>query len=250
MEVIVKIIKQNPWTGLIKWSNCTDVIGTYYKRSGVRYTGLTDEEARSFEQRFGYKEGTLAPESTYWDTFGVKISVKGTTINTDTLEGEFQYKFLKNHKFVADGVSNITPQKNWVIINKEAEAEQANKANKVKREAYRAFDKMTLEEMRKCLRIFGIKSDNLSNELVEAKMNEQIDKDPSKFIRLWVENPNKEMNFLVESAISKNIIRKNRTAYYFGTDMIGNGLEDVIAYLSDKKNQDILLAIRNEAKVK
>lgn len=63
-------------------------------------------------------------------------------------------------------------------------------------------------------------------------------------------NPNREMNFIIETAISKNIIRRNRSQYYFGTDMIGNGLEDVIAYLNDKKNQDIKLAIMNEIKSK
>ena len=72
---------------------------------------------------------------------------------------------------------------------------------------------------------------------------ESIEKDPAKFIRIWVENPNKEINFVIEEALSKNILRKNRATYYFGTDVIGNGVEDVVAFLKDKKNQDIYLAI-------
>ena len=112
------------------------------------------------------------------------------------------------------------------------------------------MDKMTLEEMRKCLRLFGIKSDTLSNELTEAKLAENIEKDPSKFIRIWVENPNKEITFIIEEALSKNILRKNRAAYYFGTDLIGNGIDDVIAYLKDKKNQDIYLSIKSELESK
>ena len=51
-------------------------------------------------------------------------------------------------------------------------------------------------------------------------------------------------------AIAKNIIRKNRTQYFFGKDLIGNGIDDVIVYLQDKKNQDIKLAIMNEIKSK
>ena len=109
---------------------------------------------------------------------------------------------------------------------------------------------MSIEDMRKCLRLYGIKSDTLSNEMVEAKLSEQIESAPDKFITRWVENPNREMNFIIETAISKNIIRRNRSQYYFGTDMIGKGLEDVIAYLNDKKNQDIKLAIMNEIKSK
>lgn len=250
MEVIVKMTKVNPWTGLIKWANCFDYVGSYWTRSGSRYTGLTKEEATELEKELGLAEGTLNPDSSYWDTFAIKIGKKDLIINTDRPEGKLQYLFLKNHKRVADGYNKVRPSTDYVLINKEAEAEVANKANKVKRDAYRAMDKMTLEEMRKCLRLFGIKSDTLSNEMVEAKLAENIEKDPSKFIRVWVENPNKEINFIIEAALAKNILRKNRATYYFGTDVIGNGIEDVIAYLKDKKNQDIMLAIKSELESK
>lgn len=250
MEVIVRMTKVNPWTGLIKWSNCFDYLGSYWTRSGSRYTGLTKEEATELEKELGLGEGMLNPDSTYWDTFAVKIGKKDLIINTDRPEGKLQYLFLKKHKRVADGLNKVTPSTDYVLINKEAEAEVANKANKVKREAYRSMDKMTLEEMRKCLRLFGVKSDSLSNEMVEAKLSEFIEKDPAQFIRLWVENPNKEMNFIIEEALAKNILRKNRAAYYFGTDLIGNGIEDVIAYLKNKSNQEILLAIKSEIESK
>lgn len=144
----------------------------------------------------------------------------------------------------------MNPSKDYVLINKDAEAEQANRVNKVKREAYRELDKMSIEDMRKCLRLYGMKSDTMSNELVEAKLTEQVETSPEKFMLKWVKNPNKEINFVIEEAIAKNIIRKNRTQYFFGTDLIGNGIDDVIAYLQDKKNQDIKLAILNEIKSK
>lgn len=250
MEVIVKLTKINPWTGLIKWSNCFDYVSTYWTRSGSRYTGLTTEKARELEQKMGKAEGELDPSSTFWDTFAIKIGKIELIINTDRPEGELQYLFLLKHKRVANGLDKVTPATDYVLINKEAEAEQANKINKIKRDAYRALDKMSLEDMRKCLRLFGIKADTMSNELVEARLTENIERDPAKFIRIWVENPNKEINFIIEEALSKNIIRKNRSAYYFGTDLIGNGLEDVIAYLKDKKNQDLYLSIIGEIKSK
>lgn len=250
MEVIVKLTKINPWTGLIKWSNCFDYVSTYWTRSGSRYTGLTTEKARELEQKMGKAEGELDPSSTFWDTFAIKIGKRELIINTDRPEGELQYLFLLKHKRVANGLDKVTPATDYVLINKEAEAEQANKINKIKRDAYRALDKMSLEDMRKCLRLFGIKADAMSNELVEARLTENIERDPAKFIRIWVENPNKEINFIIEEALSKNIIRKNRSAYYFGTDLIGNGLEDVIAYLKDKKNQDLYLSIIGEIKSK
>lgn len=250
MEIIVRIIKINPWTNMTKWSNCYDYISSYWKRSGSLYTGLTAEEAARLEKALGHAEGTLSPQSDFWNTFAIKLGKKDLILNTDKPEDELKYLFLKSHKRVANGISKITPGTDYVLVNKDAEAEQANVVNKVKREAYRALDKMSIEDMRKCLRLYGIKSDNMTNELIEAKLTEMIEQSPAKFMLKWVNNPNKEINYVIEEAISKNIIRKNRTQYFFGTDMIGNGIEDVAAYLNDKKNQDIKLAILNEIKSK
>ena len=250
MEVIVRILKVNPWTGLTKWPTTFDYVGPYWTRSGNIYTGLTNEDARRLEKALGKEEGELNPNSDFWTTFAVRIGAKDLILNTDRPMDELQYLFLKNHKRVAVGLSNVDPSKDYVMINSDAEAEQQNKANKTKREAYRELDKMSIEDMRKCLRLYGMKSDTMSNELVEAKLTEQIEASPEKFMLKWANNPNKEINYLIEEAIAKNIIRRNRSQYFFGTDMIGNGLDDVIAYLKDKKNQEILLAIKQEIKSK
>ena len=50
MEIIVRMTKVNPWTGLIKWSNSFNYIGTYWTRGGNRYTGLTKEKAEELEK--------------------------------------------------------------------------------------------------------------------------------------------------------------------------------------------------------
>lgn len=250
MEVIVRILKVNPWTGLTKWPTTFDYVGPYWTRSGNIYTGLTNEDARRLEKALGKQEGELNPNSDFWTTFAVRIGAKDLILNTDRPMDELQYLFLKNHKRVAVGLSNIDPSKDYVMINSDAEAEQQNKANKTKREAYRELDKMSIEDMRKCLRLYGMKSDTMSNELVEAKLTEQIEKSPEKFMLKWVNNADKDINYLIEEAIAKNIIRRNRSQYFFGTDMIGNGLDDAIAYLKDKKNQEIKLAILQEIKSK
>lgn len=250
MEVIVRIVKVNPWTGLTKWSTTFDYVGPYWTRTGNIYTGLSEEDARRLEKELGYEEGKLNPSSEFWTTFAVQLGKRDLILDTNKPYDELKYLFLKNHKRVADGMNAMNPSKDYLLINKDSEAEETNKRNKVKRDAYRELDKMSIEDMRKCLRLYGMKSDSMSNELVEAKLSEQIESAPDKFISKWVNNPNKEMNWMIEEALSKNILRRNRAQYYFGTDLIGNGVEDVIAYLKDKKNQDILISIKNELKSK
>lgn len=250
MEVIVRITKVNPWTGLTKWPTTFDYVGPYWTRTGNIYTGLSKEDARRLEKELNYEEGKLDPSSEFWTTFAVQLGKKDLILDTDKPYDELKYLFLKNHKRVADGMANMSPSKDYLLLNSNTEAEETNKRNKVKRDAYRELDKMSIEDMRKCLRLYGMKSDTMSNELIEAKLSEQIESAPDKFLMKWVNNPNKEMNWIIEEALSKNILRKNRAQYYFGTDLIGNGVEDVIAYLKDKKNQDILISIKNELKSK
>lgn len=250
MEVIVRIIKANPWTGLTKWSTCYDYISSYWTRSGNIYTGLTAEDAERLEKEIGFEQGKLAPNSSFWDTFAVKVGKKDVILDTDRPEDELKYLFLKGHKRVANGLNKITPATDYVMINRDSEAEEANKINKIKREAYREMDKMSIEDMRKCLRLYGIKSDSISNELVESKLNELIENDPQRYLLLWVNNKNKETQYLIEAAISKNIIRKNKNMYYYGTDVIGRSMDEAVLMLDDKKNQDIRLAIMQEIESK
>ena len=250
MEVIVRIIKANPWTGLTKWSTCYDYISSYWTRSGNIYTGLTAEDAERLEKEIGFEQGKLAPNSSFWDTFAVKVGKKDVILDTDRPEDELKYLFLKGHKRVANGLNKITPATDYVMINRDSEAEEANKINKIKREAYREMDKMSIEDMRKCLRLYGIKSDSISSELVESKLNELIEADPQKYLLLWVNNQNKETQYLIEAAISKNIIRKNKNLYYYGTDVIGRSMDEAVLMLDDKKNQDIRLAIMQEIESK
>lgn len=250
MEVVLKFARVNPWAGIAKYKNCYDYIGTYWTRAGNIHTGLSEEDACRLEKAMGYEEGRLAPTSSFWKTYSVRLGAKDVFLHTEKPEDELAYLFLKNHKRVATGLSNIRPQHDYVLVNTDAEAEAANKLNKIKREAFAEFNKMSLEEMRKCLRIYGHKSDNISNELVESKLFELIEKDPRKFFLLWIDNKNKDTQYVLETAISKNVIRKSKNVYYYGTDVIGRSQDDAISFLKEKSNQDILMAIMQEIESK
>jgi hypothetical protein len=104
--------------------------------------------------------------------------------------------------------------------------------------------------MRKALRLYGFKSDAMSNELIESKLFELVEKDPNKFFLIWVNNKSKNTQFIIEAAVAKNIIRKSRNIFYYGTDIIGNSMDDAIAYLDDKKNQDLKMVIMQEIESK
>lgn len=250
MVVELKIKKKNPWAGLIKYKSCFDYIAPYYTRSGSIYTGLTPEEEKYFEKALGYEEGHLAKSSDFWTTFCVKVGSRTVLLDDSIPRQAMIIKFLSGHKRVATSLDKLTAGKDYLLINREAEAIEANKQNKLRRDAIKEFDNLSLEQMRKCLRLFGIKADTMSNELVESTLFNIVDKQPKKFFDKWVDNKSKETEFILEEAIAKGVIRKDKTHYFYGSDMFADSLEDAIAYLDSKKNQDLKLSIINETKNK
>lgn len=250
MVVELKIKKQNPWAGLIKYKSCFDYVAPYFTRSGSIYTGLNPEEETYYEKTLGYEEGTLARSSEFWKTFCVKIGSKTLLLDDQYPRQEMIIKFLSGHKRVATSLDKLDAGKDYLLINREAEAVEANKKNKLRRDAVKEFDKLSLEQMRKCLRLFGVKSDTMSNELVESTLFNLIDKQPKKFFDKWIDNKSKETEFLLETAIAKGIVRKDRTQYYYGSEMFADSLQEAVSYLDSKKNQDLKLSIINQVENK
>lgn len=240
MKVILRPIGWNKWSGITKYRNCFEDLGSYYTRSGMLYTGLTNED----EARLGAKLGLdLTKGSDYWKTFFIRTSVSDIILDTDNPMDELKYLFLKSHKRVKNSLMENKAGANFVLINRDEEAKKENLYAKVEREAITGFDKLTPTEMRKCLRIFGHNADSMSNEVVESRLYQIIKANPQSFIDRWLNNTDREEFVLIETAISKNIIRRDRHMYKYGSDTIGNSLEEAIGFLKDPKNQDIKIGI-------
>ena len=250
MVVELKIKKKNPWAGLIKYRSCYDYIAPYFTRSGSLYTGLTPEDEKYYEQALGYGEGHLSKNSDFWTTFSVKIGSKVLLLDDSIPRQAMIIKFLSGHKRVATSLDKFDAGKDYLLINREAEAVEQNKTNKLRRDAVKEFDKLSLDQMRKCLRLFGVSSQSMSNELVESTLFSLVDKQPKKFFQKWIDNKTKDTEFIIEEAIAKGVIRKERTQYYYGSEMFADSLEDAVAYLDSKKNQDLKLSIINETQNK
>lgn len=250
MVVELKIRKKHPWIGLVKYKSCYDYIAPYFTRSGSIYTGLTPEDEKYYEKALGYEEGHLSKSSPFWQTFCVKVGSRGVLLDDSIPRQAMMIKFLSGHKRVATSLDKLTAGKDYLLINREAEAIEANKINKQRRDAIKEFDKLSIDQMRKCLRLFGQNPDRMSNELVESTLFNIVDKRPKEFFSKWVDNKSKETEYLLEQAIAKGVIRKDKTHYFYGTDMFADSLQDAIAYLDSKKNQDLKLTIMNETENK
>jgi len=192
----------------------------------------------------------LSVTSAFWTTFHIKLGIKDLLLDLEDPYDELRYIFLKGHKRVANGLSDRKATANYVIINEESEARETNIRNKIKRQAIKEFDKMTVSDMRKCLRILGHKADEMSSEVVEQKLNDYVENDPASFLDKWVNNTRKETEFLIQEAVAKNVLRKNKNIYRYGTDIIGHTLDEVVVYLEKPENQELKFAITKDTNSK
>ena len=247
MEIIVRNVNKQQWSGLYKYRNCATYLGSYFTRSGRLYTGLTKEDADRLGTKLNFD---LTSGSKFWETFFVRLDTNDLILHTDDAFDELRYLFLKSHKRVCANMSENKASADYVLINKETEATEVNKKNKLKRDAVKEFDKMSPNEMRKCLRLFGYRTEDTSNDVVEQTLYNLVEKDPEKFFSKWVDNDTKVTEFLIADAVAKNVMRKNKNVYRYGTDIIGNSTEDAIAYLDNPANQDLRKAILKEIEAK
>lgn len=244
--VILRLIERNPWSGFKRYPHCNHWIGTYYTRSGNLYTGLTEED----KERLGKKLGHDLRDPNYWHNFAIRTGSEDLILDLNDPLHELYHLFLKNHKYVKNGYSDKKSKADYILINETSEAKEFVVSHKNKRKAFSELNKMSYEDMRKFLRISGYKSDNVSNEIAEKRIIEMLESNPKKFLDKWVDNKDRESEFLIKEAASKGIIRKSKNIYKYGSDVIGRSLEDTIAFLKDKANSDVKLAILNDIKVK
>jgi len=243
--MIAKLTFKNPdpWSGYTVYKNCRHAIGPYVKRSGQPYTGLENEEVvkQELEKTLNID---LSPKSDFWKTFNVFLGDRDIILDTSIPEQKLKYYFLRSHKNVALGLNDRKPSANYILMQAEEEAKEQNTKARTKRKAIAEFDKLTVNEMRKALRLYNYNSTNTSPEVVESTLFKLVEEDPNKFLILWVNNKNKDTQFLIEEACAKGVLRKNKTVYKYGTDIIGYTLDEAIDYLNNPEQNDLKLGIK------
>jgi hypothetical protein len=233
---------KHTWSNVVKFKNCYDYLTPYFTRSGNIYTGLTIEDASRLGGVLGLN---LLPSSEYWKNFFVRVGADDVYLDTEDTLDEIKYLFLKNHKRVRSSIFERKATADYLLINKDEEAKRENMFNKSKVDAISEFKKMSLTDMRKCLRLFGQNAESVSSEVVENSMFKLVESNPSMFLDKWTNNKNREIEVVLEQSIAKNIIRRNKNIYKFGSDVIGYSMQETIDFLNNPKNQDIKMAVLN-----
>lgn len=249
----LELVKRRRWGGYYKYPNCGTTLVPGVSRTGHYTTGISEADVERLAAATGMSKTALLPPTgsddkvgSYWRTFAVKVTSKGVDIDTEDPFGELLYLFCKASNYVADGTDNIHNGHECVLLDVDKESVIKNQKNRVKRQALLAMTDMSPDQMRNALRVIGSSVRGLTDEMVEARLNDEIERNPDRFMNMWVNNENKDTIVFIEKGIAQNQIRVKDGMYYYGTDKIGNNLDDAVKWAKDPKNKIVVDAINRE----
>ena len=237
------------FNGFVRYKNTKDYITPYYTKSGVIYTGLTEEEAKYFGEKL---QKDLNPLSEFWHTFSIIMTDKIKELDLSNITHQLEYKFLQGHiRIASDPTDPNIGIKDYVILDENKEAEVINKRSISKRKANQLFDKLSTDNKKDILRLYPgfTNMDTVSSEIIDARLYEKLEENPEKFIA-HAEDKKRDMKVMLKDLVATELLRKNKSSYYYGEDFLGHDEESTIEYLSHPDHQGLKIDLIKQLEVK
>ena len=188
-ELIVKRVPRAGYFGINAYPKSTTTVGCQEGKNGFN-TGLTVEEEREFEILLGYKVGELSKHNRkFWsDVFNVEFPIKlnNTKETKFLLEdpiNQLKAKVLKARSDIAlSELEKNKPYIDFYIVDNEAKAKAESEVFDYEWEAMELLLKLSPEEKRASLRLFGKRGvETLSETMLKSELIKEIKKDPKAF---------------------------------------------------------------------
>jgi len=254
-SIIIKPVVKAKFAGQSSYSNTrTSIEGAELGKGGYK-TGLTREEEVKFETALNLPKGTLARSNkAFWGTL-LNLSLpndKPFYMTIGSLEDELKYRVILNSSKIANNEVELSknPMAEFYIEDAEAKAQVEEKVINYKMEANEAFAKLTGEEKKGFLKLYGKKGVNgMSDVVIKTQLFKEVETNPEKFIA-YVTNPDIKLRIEIEEMLEMGTLLKKGQYYQFEDEVIGNSIDAVIGFFKDYKNQSIKIAAKGATQTK
>ena len=250
--VEVRPIERERWHGLKGKDAITRPVvieALLSSTTGKLATGLTSEDRERLEKETGYD---LSPDynpnkpHAFWSSPAafVKLEHKTNIFDLSNPLDEIRVKIMKASDLVANSQKEYDegkfPLAQFVIYDEREEVEMKASKAAIRRKVVIEADKLSATRKSEIIQIvLGVTTRNQSNDYIDLKLDESIDKDgPQRILDLIKRDKSRtSLHATVLEAIHKNVLRKDGTAVYYMDDQLGFDIESTIDYLQDSKNQ-------------
>lgn len=262
----LKSLKRDNWFQFRKFKHCYTSLTPALGANGKVVTGLVEDTKivnkkgnyeivegtrRKLERELFLDEGTLLNSSPFWDTYVIKIGIEEIILDEDIPEDKLKLGVLKNIPEVAVGMAQLKTKAkaDFLLYSKGEEAKVNNIRRKTKREASIAFDALSPEDMRDALTLYGIVVKDLSAEVMEDKLGDLLEDNPTKFLAI-VKDPDKEAKKFVRMCLDRGVLSNDDGVIFYNETMIGLDISNAARELFQGKHVKIKEAIKEVLSVK
>ena len=237
--------------GISSYAKSVTTLGCELSKTGFK-TGLTSEEEKYFEEQLNLKPGDLNKHSKWWsDVFNVTHPIrlnntKTTELILDNPINQIKYRVLLESSKVANTeIEKNKPGILFYIDDAESKAKAELEVFNYEFEGMGLIHKMTPDEKRANLRLFGKKGVDLMTEMMlNSQLISEVKKDPKAFVETITDKNIKTKAFIAE-LIEKGLLKRKGNYYIHGEDTIANSTEECIEYFNDIKNQSVKLTLQS-----
>lgn len=246
-QVEIKKVVRPGHFGISSYAGSVTTIGCPITEKGFK-TGLTKDEEVYYEQVLDLKSGELSKHSKWWNKFNEEYPIKlnntkKTTLILDNPINQIKYKILLASNKVANSEISKTPETEFFIDDKELKAKAENEVFNYKMEGMEIIFKMSPEEKKSALRLFGKSGlDTSSESMLKAELGRQLDKDPKEFHRILADINIGIKGWILE-LVEKGFLRRSTNGFKFGDELIASSMETAVDFFKNPKNHDTKLML-------
>ena len=137
----------------------------------------------------------------------------------------------------------------FLITSETEKAKESNSKRKITTLAWSTYAKMTDTTKQEALYMFGKSPEGVDPEVIDNELGLIVEKDPKRFLNVVGDDNFKDKVWLIKM-VREGIVKKNgigtgfNMTMMFGDTILGNGLEESIAYIKDKENQGIYIGLK------
>lgn len=253
-KVVIKRVPRSGYFGIASYAKSVTTLGCELSKNGFK-TGLTADEEAYYEKALDLKPGELAKHSKWWGdvfntTYAIRLqNTKQNELFLDNPISQLKYKVLLSNSKVANSeIEKNDPNAIFYIDNQEAKAKKELETINFKFEGMKLILKLSPEEKKGALRLFGKKGlEDISEDMSSAQLAQEMEKDPKLFFDIMTDKSLSTKAMIFEM-IEKGILKRKGNYYIHGEDTIANSTDEVVEYFNDVKNQSVVLALKSRLK--
>lgn len=238
-------------------------IGSVFTASGDIIRGLTFAEQKQYlPEIIGISPADVEfsrHAREYYLNFTVEVPAGGLDLEIG-LDDEghplnvldyIRYKFVLAHPHVANDEEGINGSKRikYYVSDSRKELAQATADLTTRKAAFKEFMKLTGSEdrMNMVLHVYGYNPAKMTADEKELQLEEMQEDNPEYFIDICTDK-NLEMTALVNQALSLEALRRVGNSILDGDITLGDSMEEAVVFLKDKKNSNVLTALKAKLK--